>query len=145
MIRQVRGLSYKRHTISITYPQDFESLFRKIIETSAMPPANPDDLFAIELSLGEAVSNALIHGNQRSPEKHVTIEYGFHDGVFDVTITDEGHGFNSADVPDPVNDDNLTKDHGRGVMLMEHYMDKVHFNKRGNQVRMLKRIAPLTN
>ncbi len=136
-------MSYKRYTILISYPDDFETLFRKIIETSKMPPISSDDMFALELAVGEAVSNALIHGNQRSAEKQVKIEYGYNEGVFDITITDQGAGFCVGDIPDPILDDNLTKDHGRGVMLMEHYMDKVAFNKKGNQVRMQKRIVPL--
>jgi len=110
-----------------------------------MPAISSDDMFAIELALGEAVSNALIHGNKKSPDKPVNIEYGYNDGVFDITITDMGDGFRINDVADPVQDDNLTKDHGRGVMLMEHYMDEVHFNKKGNQVRMVKRITPINN
>jgi serine/threonine-protein kinase RsbW len=53
-------------------------------------------------------------------------------------ITDEGPGFDPADVPDPTNDDNLDYPSGRGIMLMRSFMCRVEYNASGNCVVMEK-------
>ena len=56
----------------------------------------------------------------------------------EIVITDEGSGFNLADVPDPTAIENLERPCGRGLMLMRHYMTEVAFLGRGNIVQMSK-------
>ncbi len=103
-------------------------------------------VFGIRLSLDEAVTNAIRHGNQRDPSKHVTVEYRITAEVCRVTICDEGSGFHPEDVPDPTLAENLCRPHGRGVMLMKAYMTEVSFNKEGNCVTLVKRAdCPLPN
>lgn len=126
--------------MNVTYPQNIQCLFHKVIETSGVPTMHEDDMFAIELSFVEAVNNAMIHGNKKSSEKTVKIEYSFCDGLLEIIITDQGNGFSFKKIPNPTEEHNLTKDSGRGVLLIEHYMDTVEYNDKGNQVRMAKRI-----
>ena len=56
----------------------------------------------------------------------------------EITIADEGEGFDPASVPDPTADENLEKPCGRGIMLMRAYMDEVIYNDKGNEVRMIR-------
>lgn len=95
-------------------------------------------LFAIRLSLDEAITNAIRHGNCEDPSKKVVIEYSVDDEKVDLRVTDEGCGFRPGEVPDPTRDENLNRPCGRGVMLMKAYMTDVSFNKAGNQVRLVK-------
>jgi serine/threonine-protein kinase RsbW len=97
------------------------------------------DSFAVKLALEEALANAIKHGNAGDPEKHVTVEFCIEGGCVRISISDEGEGFDPADVPDPTLDENLTKPYGRGVMLMRTYMDEVSYNQAGNCVTMIKR------
>jgi serine/threonine-protein kinase RsbW len=46
----------------------------------------------------------------------------------EVTIKDEGIGFDPKKVPDPTNPENLLKDSGRGIYLMRVYMNDVKYN-----------------
>jgi len=94
------------------------------------------DLFSIKLALEEALVNAIKHGNQYDRTKSVQIVYEIHPDRFTVRITDEGGGFDPADVPDPTAVENLERPCGRGLMLMRHYMTDVAFNERGNSVVM---------
>jgi serine/threonine-protein kinase RsbW len=55
-----------------------------------------------------------------------------------VQITDEGPGFNPADVPDPTAPENLERPCGRGLLLMRHYMSEVAHSNCGRVVRMAK-------
>jgi serine/threonine-protein kinase RsbW len=59
-----------------------------------------------------------------------------------VRITDEGPGFDPADVPDPTAVENLERPCGRGLMLMRHYMNEVAYSERGNTVTMSKVFRP---
>jgi len=97
-----------------------------------------DDCFAIHLALEEALMNAARHGNALDPQKTVRIDYRLTDETFEITITDQGTGFDPDALPDPRSQENLYKYGGRGVLLMRAYMDAVQFNPAGNQVHMTK-------
>jgi serine/threonine-protein kinase RsbW len=55
-----------------------------------------------------------------------------------VVVTDPGPGFASNAVTNPKAGVNLYTDHGRGVYLIRQLMDDVHFEGRGNEIRMWK-------
>jgi len=97
-----------------------------------------DDIFAIHLALEEAFINAVNHGNRMDPEKEIKIEYSVGEGKVEISMTDEGRGFDPDAVPDPRYGENLYKAGGRGLLLICSYMDIVEFNERGNRVRMVK-------
>ena len=53
-------------------------------------------------------------------------------------VRDEGPGFDPTGLPDPTDPANLDKVTGRGILLMQAFMDQVAFNARGNEVTMIK-------
>jgi serine/threonine-protein kinase RsbW len=100
--------------------------------------AHAHDVFSIKLALEEALVNAIKHGNQMDRAKKVRIAYRIHADRFEVSVADEGAGFDPGDVPDPTAFENLERPCGRGLMLMRHYMSEVAFNDRGNSVTMCR-------
>jgi len=94
--------------------------------------------FAIKLAVEEGMNNAIKHGNRFDAAKKVTLTYKVGQDRTVITIADEGPGFHPSALPDPTADENLEKPTGRGVMLMNAYMDEVAYNDKGNQVRMVK-------
>ncbi|MGB8769823.1 MAG: ATP-binding protein, partial [Candidatus Korobacteraceae bacterium] len=61
----------------------------------------------IELALGEALLNAVIHGNAQDPYKRVYVTTRCNsDGEVSITIRDQGLGFDSRAVPDPTAPEN---------------------------------------
>lgn len=133
-------MASKTHTIEVSYPHNVENLFQKVIKIAGLPELNNDDRFALELSFIEAVNNALIHGNGKSKDKIARLDFSFENSVFELTITDQGQGFDATRLPDPTTSDNIAKDSGRGVLLIRHYMDYVCYNKKGNSLTIRKRI-----
>jgi len=105
-----------------------------------------DDIFAVHLALEEAFINAVKHGNKMNPAKKVKIECSVSPDKVEVSVTDEGDGFDPQTVPDPRSGENLYKPEGRGLFLIKSYMDMVRFNEQGNCVYMVryKEKPPLT-
>lgn len=97
-----------------------------------------DDIFAVHLALEEAFINAVKHGNKMDPNKKVHIDYLVGSDRIEISITDQGKGFEPEEVPDPRVGKNLYKPEGRGLLLMSSYMDVVKYNKRGNCVYMVR-------
>jgi serine/threonine-protein kinase RsbW len=87
-----------------------------------------DKLHNLLLSVTEATTNAIIHANKSDPTKKVRIFVKETENQVEVTIKDEGIGFDPKKVPDPTNPENLLKDSGRGIYLMRVYMNDVKYN-----------------
>ncbi len=127
---------------NITIPSrltDARKVGERILSKAAKRGYSRQTLFAIRLALEEGLINAIKHGNRLDPEKHIELTYEITDEKTTIKIRDEGEGFDPRSVPDPTSDENLVKPYGRGIMLMNAYMDDVRFNKYGNEVCMVKR------
>lgn len=57
----------------------------------------------------------------------------------EVSIRDEGKGFDCSQLPDPRQPANLEKASGRGILLMRSFMDEVRFDDQGRSVTLVKR------
>src|SRR5690242_3716475 len=96
-----------------------------------------DDIDLVALTIQEALTNALVHGNRCDPEKTIGISISLNGASLFVSVNDSGSGFDPSGVPDPLAAENLLNTHGRGIFLMRHVMDEVEFNfDRGTEVRM---------
>ncbi|MEB2355084.1 MAG: ATP-binding protein, partial [Ignavibacteriales bacterium] len=80
------------------------------------------------LSVTEATTNAIIHGNKNNKLKLVRISVFVENSTLTIKIKDEGKGFDPLIVPDPTDPENLLKDSGRGLYLMRVYMDGLSYN-----------------
>lgn len=80
------------------------------------------------LSVTEATTNAIIHGNKCDESKLVIIDVTKEENKIVIKVKDQGKGFEPGKVPDPTEPENLLKDSGRGLYLMRVYMDDVRYN-----------------
>ncbi len=119
--------------------QEARRVERKVLEQVRRMGYGDTALFAIRLALEESINNAIKHGNQCDPGKTVAITFSITEQQAEITVVDQGDGFDPASVPDPTVEENLQKPCGRGIMLMRAYMDQVRFNSKGNTVTLLKR------
>ena len=58
--------------------------------------------------------------------------------VVEYQVLDEGRGFNTGSVPDPLHPDCLLKVSGRGLLLIRTFMNEVTFNEAGNEVTLTR-------
>ncbi len=101
-----------------------------------------DAAFGIDMAVREAVTNAVIHGNRQHEDKTVDITLKSLPDAVEISVHDQGPGFNPEAVPDPTAQENILKASGRGIFFMRSFMDEVDWLIRpggGTTVRMLKR------
>ncbi len=92
-----------------------------------------------QLCLDEALRNSIIHGNQRDFSKKVKLAAFVDDAHWGVVVEDEGNGFSPDRIPaDPNNDHSIWGESGRGIHLIEHYMDEVDYYQGGSVLVMAK-------
>jgi serine/threonine-protein kinase RsbW len=97
-----------------------------------------EDTFAVHLALEEAFLNAVKHGNKMDSSKEVKIECAVDFDKIEISLTDQGDGFEPCSVADPRYGEDLYKPGGRGLLLMNSYMDVVKFNETGNHLYMVR-------
>jgi len=81
------------------------------------------------ISITEAVNNAIIHGNKSNPSKRVTVRCEAIAGGLLTAVKDEGRGFMPETVDNPLKDENILKESGRGIFLMRTLMTRVDFHR----------------
>ena len=92
----------------------------------------------INLAAIEAGTNAIKHGNKEDPHKRAIILFYLDADKLTIVIEDEGDGFTRKEVADPLDPENLLKSSGRGIFLMEAYMDSVTYEADGTIIKMVK-------
>ncbi|GAA5522934.1 ATP-binding protein [Aliifodinibius salicampi] len=129
--------SADQKTLSI--PSSYEALEQLepfVIELQQWASFSDEDQNRIMLALSEAVNNAIVHGNDLQEDKTVTISASYQDRQLDISVMDEGKGFDPESIPNPLKEQNLLNEGGRGVYLMKQYADNVIFTKNGSKVTM---------
>ena len=104
---------------------------------------DPDEALNVGLAVREAVINAVMHGNGKDPNLKVTVTLAADPKRLTARVADQGIGFDPERAPDPTDRDNLMRNSGRGLLLMEAFVDTVKFRSLpggGTQVTMVKRI-----
>ena len=103
-----------------------------------------DDAFGIDMAVREAIANAVIHGNKLDETKLVEINVKSSLEYLEVSVHDQGQGFNPETISDPTKEENILKSSGRGIFFMRNFFDEVDWSTSpggGTTVRMIKRRA----
>ncbi|MDA0284603.1 MAG: response regulator [Planctomycetota bacterium] len=155
--------------ITYQLPNDHElanALIGRLEEQlSELNVADATGVFRIALGIKEALMNAIDHGNlelnsklreggsgegyrelgsermKKEPyaSRRVTVRASFTDDEIRYVIADQGSGFDPSTLPNPLDPENLLRPHGRGLMLIQNFMDSVSHNRNGTEITMVKR------
>lgn len=147
---------------SLELPNDPEIVPRVSSYLTSMVESRMDKarLGSVELAIDEALSNAIFHGNleiasgmkvddfdgfydlanerkQQEPyaSRKVRVDYEFDQDGLDVTIRDEGAGFDWRSLMESPHEEN-EHPHGRGLVIMRAMATRLEYNEKGNEVRL---------
>ena len=99
--------------------------------------------YDVALAVHEALSNAIVHGNDSVASKPVNVEFQVgSEQSLKVKVRDQGEGFRVEDIPDPTAPANLLRPNGRGVFYIRKLMDEVdfsHTDRHGGELVMVKK------
>ncbi len=122
----------------------------------------------IRIAVREIIVNAIEHGNleisydeknkameegtffelfslrQQDPSlrnRKIKIEYKIDSSRVQYRIEDEGNGFDFRNVFENANKANIEmRSHGRGILMAKNIFDRIEYNKKGNQVLLIKNL-----
>ena len=132
-------------TTELSLPSRIDTVARAaaaVAEFLSRSGISDDAAFGIDMAVREAVTNAVMHGNRQDENKTVDVTLKSSPDAVEISVHDQGPGFNPEDVPDPTAAENILKASGRGIFFMRTFMDEVDWLIRpegGTTVRMVKR------
>ncbi len=100
-----------------------------------------DDIHKIAMSVREGIINALHYGNRMQREKSVFLKFVFEPERLVIRMIDQGEGFEAKHVEDPLAEENLLKTSGRGLLIVQAFMDDMsvgHNSDGGAELMMAK-------
>jgi len=103
-----------------------------------------DDLHQLGMAVRESMVNAVVHGNRYNARKKVHLSVTKATDRLTIVIADEGDGFDLKELPDPLAEENLLRQSGRGLLLIRAFVDEFQVSRgqpTGTEVRMVKYLA----
>jgi serine/threonine-protein kinase RsbW len=133
------------------FDQDYSSTLESVdvVEADILKAAldagfGEDEQHEIGMAVRECMVNAVVHGNRYNKNKHVHVKVTKSASDFEIRITDQGEGFETERVPDPLDDTNILRHSGRGLFLMGAFMDDVKVQRvspSGTEVTLTKKLG----
>ncbi len=136
-------------SISVRFPSDYKYL--NLIDLVCGEFAEDMDfsdeaINKISISVIEACTNALEHGNKCCPEKDVKVILTMRPDRLVIEVQDHGAGFNFEDylehIPDPTD---VSKQRGRGIFIMQNMMDSLSFENLPDSAGMKVTLEKMLN
>ena len=104
-----------------------------------------EEIEDIKVSVSEACTNAIHHGNKDNNSAKVVISATIHTDRLEITVKDDGIGFDTSIIGTSqqreVSESNMNL--GLGLTFIESLMDEAEFNStpgKGSVIRMIKKV-----
>lgn len=106
-----------------------ESLVQSLLEDKVI---TQEQFGTVLISLSEAVTNAIEHGNQNDENKNVILDYSIEDHSVEFSVTDHGAGYNVELEADT----EFFESKYPGLALIHQLADQVTYNESKNSIQM---------
>lgn len=126
--------------LHLTLPSSFKNLERAVEEVEGFMSSVTDDedlAYRVVLLTSEAVTNAMEHGNRWDASKKIILDVVAGSDRIELSVFDEGEGFELSSVVDPLQNENLLNGRGRGLYFMEHMANELHLEENGRRLRLV--------
>jgi len=105
---------------------DADEFLETTLRSHGVPEAVVSDM---AIAATELVNNAIVHGNKRDATKTVSLTLQFTEKDVVIRVVDQGDGFDPDKVPDPLAQENLLREVGRGIFIARSLMDDVRYER----------------
>jgi len=128
----------------LTYPSALAAVDQAeeaVVAAARALSLDDDKQYEIGMAVRECMVNAVMHGNQQSAEKVVRVTLDGGPDRMTVIVEDEGAGLDLDAVANPTEGDNLLRTSGRGLLIIQAYVDEFKVERRvprGTRVTMVK-------
>lgn len=102
-----------------------ESIENRVLELAQQCGLPEEDAYQLGYAVREAVVNAVVHGNRYSANKKVHLLIRKQGSTLEIVVEDEGQGFDEQKQGDPLAEENLLAQSGRGLMIIRAFVDEV--------------------
>ncbi len=97
-----------------------------LMELAGDLPFDRKEIDELSTSVIEACTNAMEHGNKLQEDRPIEVHFDFGDAEIEVTIYDDGAGFDYAGWHPP---EDLMAERGRGILIMREFTDELAFDR----------------
>jgi serine/threonine-protein kinase RsbW len=121
-----------------------DSAEAEVLKAAERSGFGEEDLHKIGMAVRESMVNAVVHGNRYNTRKKVHLKVCTRADRLVVIVRDEGEGFDMSTLPDPLAEENLLRQSGRGLLLIQAFMDELDVRRaepKGTEVKMVKYLA----
>ncbi|HBY63632.1 MAG TPA: ATP-binding protein [Solibacterales bacterium] len=144
MADQDRGVTPSVDTSLASTLDSVDSAEELVLKAAQEAGVDEDELHRVGMAVREAMVNAVVHGNRYSANKTVRLMISVEPDRMTVRITDQGDGFDPVEVPDPLAQENLLRQSGRGILLIRAFVDRFHVRRvepNGTEVTLVKYLS----
>ena len=130
----------------MTFPSSLDQVARAddFLESRLRAAGISEDTIAnLAIAVTELVNNAIKHGNKFEKSKTVRVDLYCDSKKIVVSVSDQGKGFDPGSIPNPLAEENLLKEIGRGIFIVNSLIDEVDFHfppEGGTKVTVKKNI-----
>ena len=97
----------------------------KIVELAKEAGFAEEETYRLGYAVREALVNAVVHGNRYSANKTVHFQVASLESGIEILIQDQGQGFLAEMQGDPLAEENLMNQSGRGLALIRAFTDEL--------------------
>lgn len=120
-----------------------QSVRQSVLFEMAERGFDEESKMAVAVALDECLTNAIKHGNRNNRKLTVEVSYRISSEGVEITIKDQGAGFDWRASTRLRGGDDFTgyEIGGRGLFMINSMMTRVEYNDAGNQVTIVKNIS----
>jgi serine/threonine-protein kinase RsbW len=125
---------------STDYLADVDQYLEEKLMEAGIDESTRTDL---AISVSELVNNAILHGNDSDASKDVDVRLTITPSELRVVVCDQGKGFDVRKIENPVDDNNLLREVGRGIYIVKSFVNEVNVSRApsgGTCVEIVKKL-----
>ncbi|MFN3325407.1 MAG: ATP-binding protein [Bryobacteraceae bacterium] len=145
MAEHGRGVTTSADRILASTLESVDRAEELVLDLLTRAGVEEEQLHQLGMAVRESMVNAVVHGNRYNPDKQVRLAVSVEPARVTIRISDQGEGFDPASLPNPLAPENLLRESGRGILLIQAFVDEFSVRRlqpAGVEVTLVKHLSP---